>query len=401
MKLVYKAATKEGKIIQGFIEAKTPGEVAAYLRNRDYHPIKIVPQDEANFLHFLTFRKKVNRKEVVFFTRQLASMLNSGLTLMQALSILKKQVQNQQMKEIVGGIITNIEEGNSFSNSITKYPTTFTPIYIALVKAAEESGLLDKVLERLADNLEKQMKLKATIRGALTYPAIVVIMMVLVMILMMVFVIPNLTKFYKGLNVALPLSTQIIVGIGNTFIFTWPFVLCGLLGAVYSFRKWYATESGKMRVDGIVLKMPVFGRLMSETLMAEFTRTFGLLIGTGSLVVESLEKSAGVVGNLPVQRAIESVAKRVEKGVAIGDAMSFSPLFPSIVVETVKIGEQTGKLDESLLRVSDYFEREVDQRVKTLTSALEPFIMILLAGGVGFLIVSIITPIYSLISSIQ
>ncbi len=401
MKLVYKAATKEGKIIQGLIEAKTPAEVATYLRNHDYHPIKIVPQDEANLMRFLTFGKKVNRKEIVFFTRQLASMLNSGLTLMQALSILKKQVQNAQMKDIVNGIITNIEEGNSFSNSIVKYPAAFTPIYIALVKAAEESGLLDKVLERLADTLEKQMKLKSTIRGALTYPAIVVIMMILVVILMLVFVIPNLTKFYKGLNVELPMSTQIIVGIGNTFIYTWPFVLGTCVGAVYYFKKWYATEPGRMRVDGMVLKIPVFGRLLSETIMAEFTRTFGLLVGTGSLVVDSLEKSGGVVGNLPYQRAIESVAKRVEKGVAIGDAMSFSPLFPSIVVETVKIGEQTGKLDESLLRVSDYFEREVDQRVKTLTSALEPFIMIFLAGGVGFLIISIITPIYSLISSIQ
>lgn len=401
MKLVYKAATKDGKIIQGLIEAKAPSEVAAYLRNREYHPIKIVPQDETNILRFMSLGKKVHQKDIIFFTRQLSSMLTSGLTLMQALSILKNQVQNQQMKDVVSGVITSIEEGNSFSNAISKYPAAFSSIYIALVKAAEESGLLDKVLERLAENLEKQAKLRSTIRGALTYPAIVVVMMIGVMVLMIVFVIPNLTKFYQGLNVQLPLTTRIIMGIGSTFIYTWPFVLGGLIGGTYYFRKWYRTESGKMHVDSLMLKVPVFGRLFSETTMAEFTRTFGLLVGTGSLVVESLERSAGVVSNLPFQKAIESVAKRVEKGVAIGDAMSFSPLFPSIVVESVKIGEQTGKLDESLLRVSEYFEREVDQQVKTLTSALEPFIMVMLAGGVGFLIVSIITPIYGLISSIQ
>lgn len=401
MKLVYKAATKEGKILQGVIEAKTTAEVATYLRNHDYHPIKIVPQEETDIMRFLHFRRSVPQKEIVFFTRQLASMLNSGLTLMQSVTILKKQVTNPQMRDIINGIITSVEEGNSFSDAISKYPAAFSSIYIALIKAAEESGLLDKVLERLAENLEKQTKLRSTIRGALTYPAIVVVMMIAVMVLMMVFVIPNLSKFYEGLNVPLPLSTQIIVGFGNTFIYTWPIFLGVIAGGIYFFRKWYATDSGRMKVDALVLKVPIFGKLMSETIMAEFTRTFGLLVGTGSLVVDSLEKSSVVVGNLPYERSIQAVAKRVEKGVSIGDAMSFSPLFPSIVVETVKIGEQTGKLDESLIRVSEYFEREVDQRVKTLTSALEPFIMIVLAGGVGFLIVSIITPIYSLISQIQ
>lgn len=401
MKLVYKAVTEEGKIIRGIIEAKSAGEVAIYLRNRGYHPVKIEEEQVMALLKFIPMRAKTKQKDLIFFTRQLSSMLNSGLTLMQSLSILKTQVQSPAMKEIISGIITHVEEGSSFSGAIEKYPGVFAPIYISLIKAAEEAGLLDKVLLRLADNLEKQMKLRGTIRSALTYPAIVLIMMVGVMIVMLIFVIPNLTKFYVSLNVPLPMVTQIIVQFSNAVIFLWPFIVGGVFGGLYYFKKWYKTDSGKMRVDTFVLKLPVFGKLIEESIMAEFTRTFGLLIGTGSLVVDSLERSARVVNSAPYQRSIIAVAKRVEKGVTIGDSMSFSPLFPSIVVETVKIGEQTGKLDDSLLRVSEYFEREVDQTVKTLSSALEPFIMIILALGVGFLIISIITPIYSLISQIQ
>lgn len=319
---------------------------------------------------------------------------------MQALQILKNQVQNPAMAEVIRGVIASVEEGKSFSLAISKYPNVFSPIYVSLIRASETAGLLDKVLLRLADNLEKQQKLRSMIRSALTYPVIVIILMVVVMSIMMIFVIPQLSGLYDNMGIELPLPTQIVVGISNFMIKFWPFMIGGTVLGVFYFRKWRKTPTGKSIIDRIVLKLPVFGKLITQSIMVEFSRTFGLLVGTGSLVVESLNESADVVGNMYYRSAILDLGRKVEKGVTIGDAMLSDPLFPPIIVEMVKIGEQTGKLDDSLLRVSEYFEREVEQTIKTLTTAMEPFIMIILAVGVGFLILSIITPIYNLISQI-
>ena len=401
MKLVYKAVTKQAKIVTGVFDAKDETEVAKYLRMHEYHPISITAEKEDILKDLLIRSRRIHATDTIFFTRQLSSMLSSGLTLMQALSILKNQIQNPAMRDTVNGIITTVEEGGSFSRAIGKYPKLFNSIYVSLIKAAEETGLLDKVLARLADNLEKQAQLRATIKSALTYPAIVVSLMIIVMIVMLIFVIPNLSQFYDSLNVPLPLPTQILLGISSLFTTWWYILIACIAVGGYYFQKWRKTESGKAHLDMIIMKLPVFGKLIKESTVTEFSRTFGLLVGTGTLVVDSLNKSSDVVNLIPYKKAILAVAKQVEKGVTIGDAMSFNPVFPPILVEMVKIGEQTGKLDESLTKVSEYFEREVATTVKALTTALEPFIMIILAVGVGFLILSIITPIYSLINQIQ
>src|SRR6185369_1987257 len=253
----------------------------------------------------------------------------------------------------------------------------------------------------LADNVEKQEALRQTIRGAMLYPIIIIFMMIAVTIIMMIFVIPQLTVLYGNLNVALPIQTQIVVGVSNIVNNFWPIVACLVALGVFLFRRWYNKPSGRNIVDFYLVKIPVFGRLLSESMMAEFSRTFGLLIGSGSLVVDSLLKSSDVVSNDHYKDAIKLVAKRVEKGITVSDAMNASPFFPSYIVQMVKIGEQTGKLDDSLIKASEFYEREVEQTVKTLTTLMEPLIMVVLALGVGFLIFSVITPIYSLLSSIK
>lgn len=401
MKLTYKAAKKDGKVVTGLIEAKDAKEAAAYLRKQDLFPIEVTQPDTKSIMSSLPFKKKFGFKDLVFFTRQLSSMLTSGLTLMQGLAILRNQVQNPSMQEVLEGIIADVQEGQSLSQAISKYPEIFTPIYISLIRAGENSGLLDKVMLRLADNLEKQQKLQATIKGALTYPIIVVVLMIAVVSVLMIFVIPQLTSLYESMNFELPITTKIVVATSDLFVNYWYIMLGLAVGGYLYYRKWYRTDSGRLVVDSMLLKAPIFGKLITQSNMAEFTRTFGLLVGTGTLVVESLVRSSDTIGNVIYKRAILSVSKRVEKGVSIGDAMSAVVFFPSIVVEMVKIGEQTGKLDESLQKVSEYYEREVEQTVKTLTTALEPAIMVFLAVGVGFLIISIITPIYSLVTSIQ
>jgi type IV pilus assembly protein PilC len=206
---------------------------------------------------------------------------------------------------------------------------------------------------------------------------------------------------YVNLNVPLPLPTQIVMGISNGMVTFWPIVLVALVLIVFGYRKWSKTPDGRLIIDTILLKLPVFGKLISKSILAEFSRTLGLLVGTGTLVVQALIETSDTTGNVNYRDAIIGVSKQVEKGVTVGDAMSYYPLFPSLLIQLVKIGEQTGKIDETLNKASEYFEREVNETVKTLTTAMEPFIMIILGIGVAFLIISVITPIYSLISSIQ
>jgi type IV pilus assembly protein PilC len=401
MRLYYRAVTKDGKTIRGLIEAKDVNEAALYLRQHQFVPVQIIPESKTGFTRYIPFLHRVTSSDVVFFTRQLSSMITSGLTLLQALNVLNNQLENAAMKEIVQAIISDIEDGAMLSKALEKYPKTFSSIYVALVKTAESSGLLDKVLSRLAENLEKKEQLVHTIRGALLYPLIVIIMMVLVMTVMMIYVVPQLTTLYGNLNMSLPLATVFVIGMSNFLINYWYIAIT--IGVVVFFyvRSWHSKPYGRKITDKYVLKLPIFGQLFRDSMMAEFARTLSLLISSGSLVVDSLMKSSEVVGNVMYKDAIQLVAKRVEKGISMGDAMAATDLFPPLIVEMVKIGEQTGKLDSSLLRGSEYYEREVEEKVKVLTTLMEPIIMVLLACGVGFLIIAIITPIYNLISNLS
>lgn len=401
MKLRYRAATKEGKISQGILDAKSIEEAAQYLRSKELTPIRVEQETSSPWKSIPFLNKGVKSSDLVLFTRQLSSMLSSGLTLMRSLEILKEQVQTPSMQDVIVQVISEVEEGKTLADAMKKHPNVFSSIYVSIIKAGEKSGLLDKVLNRLADNLEKEVKLKSTVKSALMYPVIVIILMVVVMVIMMIFVIPQLTVLYQNLNVPLPLPTQIVVGFTNLFIGTWPIFIAAFGFLVYGFRKWQKTKDGELIIDTTLLRLPVFGKLITQTILAEFSRTFGLLVGTGTLVVEALLETADTTGNVLFKNAIVDISRQVEKGITIGDAMGAYKLFPPLLIQLVKIGEQTGKVDETLVKASEYFEREVDQTVKTLTTAMEPFIMIVLGIGVAFLIISVITPIYSLISSIQ
>lgn len=401
MRLYYKAVASDGKVFRGFLEAKEPKEAAIYIRQRDLIPILIQIDEGKGITSLFKRGQHVGSKEIVFFTRQLASMLTAGLTLMQALAIIKNEVKNPYMGKIIQGVVDNIEEGKAFYVAIAQYPNVFSDIYIMIVKAAEESGLLDKILLRLAEDLEKREILKSKIKSAMFYPVIVLVVMVIIVIVMMIFFVPQITQFYSNFpDAELPFTTKVVIGISNIMANLWPIVLAGIAALIYVFKRWHATETGKYMVDRFLLKVPILGKLISQSIIAEFSRTFGLLIGTGSLVIDSLQKSADIVGNKLYRTAIHGVSAKVTKGISIGTAMENSPLFPPVLVEMVKIGEQTGKLDESLQRVSEFYEREVDQSIKLLTTAMEPLIIIVLAIMVGFLLFSILTPLYNVLNLI-
>ncbi|OGH06263.1 MAG: hypothetical protein A2W22_02635, partial [Candidatus Levybacteria bacterium RBG_16_35_11] len=321
MKLHYKAATKEGKIIRGILDAKDVNEAALYLRSKDYLPIQIKKQEaDLKLLNIIGFRK-IKTNEIVVFTRQMSSMLSSGLTLIRCLQLFRDQAQNPRMAEVIGGVISDVEEGKNLSLAISKYPDVFSPIYVSLIKAGESSGLLDKVLQRLADNLEKQAKLRSTIKGAMMYPIIIVSLMIVVVFVMMIFVIPQLTGLYTNLNIPLPVPTQIVIGISSFVQLFWPIIIGGFFLFFILYKKWSKTEKGKSVIDALILKMPIFGKLTKETILTEFSRTFGLLVGTGTLIVEALLQTSDTTGNIYYRTAIRGVARQVEKGIPLGEAM--------------------------------------------------------------------------------
>ncbi len=400
MKLYYIAVAKNGKRVRGFVEAADHTKAAFYLREHALLPIRIEEQQPNGLVFSIPFRKKANAKDTIFFTRQIATMLSAGLTLLQGLTILKNQIQKDHMVVMIDSIINAIEEGKTFSEALAQYPGVFSPIYLSIIRAGETTGLLDKIMLRLADTLEKRRQLQAQIQSAFLYPLIIVILMIIVVLIMVFFVIPQLSTLYTSLNIALPLPTQILVSISE-FIINYLFVilLALFLSAVY-LNKWRKTEKGKSMIDSFILHIPVIEKLIRQSILVEFSRTFGLLAGTGAVIIDSLQKTADVLGNSIYKKAVLQVADSVEQGISIGDAMNAHSIFPPILIEMIRTGEQTGKLDESLTRVADYFEQEVEQTVKSLTTAMEPLIMVALAIGVGFLIISVITPIYKLISSL-
>ncbi|KKR15703.1 MAG: hypothetical protein UT46_C0015G0010 [Candidatus Levybacteria bacterium GW2011_GWA1_39_34] len=320
MKLTYKAVTKDGKTVRGVIDAKDVNEAAAYLRGRQLIPVQISQSER--LAQYLPFKKKVKSKDVVLFTRQLSSMITAGITLSRSLDILKEQISNPSMIEVVNALIADIQEGSSFSKAIEKHPKVFSPIYISIVRAGESSGLLDKVLLRLADNLEKQQKLRSTIKSALMYPAVVVIMMIIVIFIMMIFVMPQLATLYQNLNVPLPLPTRIIMGLSGFVRTFWPIILLAGGAIIYAFRRWRKTEGGRLASDNLILRFPVFGKLIKQSILAEFSRTFGLLVGTGTSVVQSLLQTADVANNKIYEMAIKDIAKKIEKGVGIYSLVS-------------------------------------------------------------------------------
>ena len=258
MKLYYRAVTQNGKPLQGFIESKDAREAATYLQKHQLIPIKIVAAGQIGMGRYMRFIKRVSSKDLIFFTRQLASMLTSGLTLMQSLTIMRDQMKASAMNDAVQSIVADVENGKTLSNGIEKYPQVFSPIYIALIRTGEASGLLDKILSRLADNLEKEENLRQTVQGALLYPLIVIIMMVIVTVIMLIFVIPQLNVLYSNLSIELPFQTKVVVVISDVINRFWPIVLVVVVVGLYSFRRWYQKDSGRRIVDHYLIKPPIF-----------------------------------------------------------------------------------------------------------------------------------------------
>lgn len=398
----YKARDETGKVVSGLVEAPSEQAAARLLREKSLFVVTLAQtKQRMTFENVLMRFKRVGFTDVVNFTRQLATMVTAGLSLPESLTILRTQTTNPVFAQVLLDIEHQITGGGNLADSLSKFPKVFSPIYIALVRAGESSGTLDKVLNRMAETLESQREFRSKVRGAMIYPVIILLGMVGVIFVMMTVVIPKLTDLYKDFGVELPFTTQLLITMSSFFVHFWWLMIGAAVGGWWLFDKWRHTPVGELTVDSLILKIPVLGELTKKVILVDFTRTLGMLIASGIHILDGLHILKDSLGNVLFRNAIGEIASKVEKGFPLGTTFAQYDVFPPIVSQMVKVGEETGKMDETLVKVSKYFETESEHLVKGLTTAIEPIIMVVLGLGVGFIVISVVTPIYNLTNQIK
>jgi len=395
----YKAKDKSNELVTGEVEATDERHAAKLVRERGLIVLTIKPVRESIFRIIKKLKGRITSSDIASFTRQLSTMINAGLPITEALHILRNQLKGS-IQKVVATILADIEGGESLSSSLEKHKKVFSSTYIALIKSGEVGGVLDEVLASLADNIEKQQEFKGKVKGALIYPAIIVIGMFAVSLIMMIFVMPRLTSLYQDFNAELPLPTKILIGTSNFVFKFWPLVLVLIGSGLYGFSLYRKTPKGRRKIDELIFKIPIFGSLQRQIILTDLTRTLSLMSGAGVSILEALNITAEVVGNVVISEALKDAAIQVEKGFPVAFSFARHPdAFPYILSQMVAVGEETGKMEEVLKKISHVFEIESNEQVKGLTAAIEPLIMIVLGLGVGFLVIAVILPIYNLTSS--
>ncbi len=395
----YTATDSSGNKKSGTVDARTRDVAVGLLKNQGLYVIELAIK-RGSLVDKIGIFKAVPHGEVVAFTRQFSTMISAGLPISRALDVLSNQSANKNMKVVITDVLRDIEGGSSLSMALSRSPQVFPPTYQALVRAGEASGKLDEILKRLATTMEKQRELNSRFKSAMIYPGIVFATMIGVFFLMMIFVIPKLAEMYKSLNVELPAMTQAMISLSDFFVNNVILVLGLGIGGIFGLRAFAKSESGHEVISNVLFSVPVFGKINRQKEVTDFTRTLSLLIASAIPIVEALNIVAGVLRNKRFKDAAFEAAATVEKGNALSEYIKSNSVFPPLLGQMVSVGEETGQLDELLDRVANYLEGEVDHSVKGLSAALEPVILLMLGGMVGFLIVSIITPIYKITSSI-
>ncbi len=393
----YTAKNKFGENIKGKVEAREIKQAAALLSSRGLLVIKINPLTEDSFAVLRGMMGGVKFEDIVSLTRQLATMITAGLPLASSLNILVRDGK-VEVTRMMALILQDVEGGRSFADALSKHKKIFSRLYIQLVKAGETGGVLDTVLERLADNMEKEKEFKAKTKGALIYPVIVIIAMLAVGVIMMLFVIPKLTEMYRDFGSELPFLTRALIGVSDGMIKYWYVMAAVIGGGIFGLKSYKKTDKGKYKIDELMLKIPIFGELKKKVILTDFTRTLALLLGSGISLLESITIVTESVENVVFRTALLDVNKQVEKGSSLSEALSHYDMFPVILHQMMGVGEETGKLDTVLEKLSMYFEQESEHAIKNMTAAIEPMIMIVLGLGVGAMVIAIIMPIYNLTS---
>jgi len=392
----YKAKDKNGNLRQGEVETSNAQHAAKLIRQKGLFIISITSKKGMSINIKEIFGNRISGADIANFTRQLATMINAGLPLTESLLILRSQSKGS-LQTIVGQVLADVEEGAALSTAMQKHKKAFSKTYIALIKSGEVGGVMDKVLSRMAEDLEKEQEFQGKVKGALIYPVIIVGGMAVVALIMLVFVIPRMTSLYDQFDMDLPITTRVLILVSDSMVAYWPVFLTVVGVAIYGFSLYRKTKAGRRKTDEFFLKIPIVGDLQRQIILTDLTRTLSLMVGSGVSILEALSISSQVVKSTVIADALTDIKKMVEKGFPIAFAFSKHPeAFPFILSQMIAVGEETGKIDEVLAKVSHVFEVESDQKVKALTAAVEPLILIVLGVGVAFLVISIIMPIYNL-----
>lgn len=386
----WEGKARSGRIMKGTMQAPNIDAVYSHLNSQMITPIKVVESKER--------KKKVSipTKDIVVFTRQFSTMIDAGLPLVQSLEILASQQENKAFKEVLLAVKGDVEQGSTLSDALKKHPSVFDELYSSLVAAGEMGGMLDTILNRLATYMEKAEKLKKRVKGALTYPIVVIAIAVIVVAVILIFVIPVFQKMFADFGGELPAPTQFVINLSQGLKKYGVFMVIGIFVVMSMIKKYYSTPKGRKKIDTLLLKAPVISDLIRKSAVARFTRTLGTMISSGVQLLDGLEIVAKTAGNKVIEEAILNAKTSISQGKTIAEPIGESGVFPSMVVRMIAVGEATGAMDTMLNKIADFYEEEVDAAVDALTSMLEPMLMVVLGSVLGGLIVSMYLPIFKL-----
>ena len=398
----YKVRDRAGKIVSSSIEADNITQVRDALRQRELFIVSIAPPKVGlnADINIPGLEGKPSLKDVAIFARQTATMLNAGVPLVQSMAIMQRQIEKPPLKKIVKDMRVTVEGGQPFSEAIAKYPKVFSRLFLNLVRAGEVSGTLDSILARVSDFLEKELALRGKIRSAMTYPVIVLVFALLITYFLLTTIVPQFASILTSLGGKLPPLTQFLINVSNFLQNQLWILIIVVVAVVFAYNAYYRTPKGRRVIDRIKLRIPVFGTLIQRSAIASFARTFGILLESGVNVIESLDITKGTANNAIVEDSIENAKNAVIGGDAMSNALVVSPVFPPMVTSMIAIGEETGALDDMLRKVADYYDREVDEAVDSLTAAIEPIMIVVLGLIVGLIVAGMFLPLFSIIGNL-
>ncbi|MFL5639614.1 MAG: type II secretion system F family protein [Gemmatimonadaceae bacterium] len=392
----YTARAFNGDLRTATIDASSRDDVIAQLRKQRLSVVKI-DQDAVKKIG----RGSIKTRDVVIFTRQFSTMINSGLPLVQALTILAEQTDNKSLAEVTKKVVFDVESGNTVADALSKHPRAFTNLYVNMVAAGEAGGILDTILMRLATFLEKNDALVRKVKGAMIYPSVIMSVAAIAIVVLLIFFIPVFENMFGSVGLALPLPTRIVIGASRFLKAYWWILGAAIIVSGYMFKKYYASNNGKLVIDRLMLKMPVLGDVLRKSAVSRFTRTLGTLISSGVSILEGLEITAKTAGNRVIQDAIMQSRSSIAGGDTIAQPLQKSKVFPPMVISMIAVGEQTGGLDEMLSKIADFYDEEVDAAVSNLLSLLEPIMIVFLGVIVGGMVVAMYLPIFDMINAVQ
>jgi type IV pilus assembly protein PilC len=397
----YRVRDRQGKLVTGTIWGDNDVAVLGRLREMGYTPVKVAKKREGMSMEINLRPGYVKPKDLAIFSRQFATMVNSGLPILRALSILGSQTESKTLAKVVTQVRMDVERGSSLSAAMSKHPKAFSNLYVAMVRAGETGGVLDQVLISLADNTEKEVTLRQRVKSAMTYPVVVLAMVSLVLVAMLMFIVPQFKSIYSQLHGSLPLPTQILLAASSAFRKFFYLFFGAVIGLIFAFKRWKKTDKGRDFIDRAKLKVPIFGPLSHKTALSRFSSTLSILLQSGVPILQSLDIVSETVNNRVLSRAVQDVQASVKEGESIAKPLGRHEVFPPMVVQMLSVGEETGSVDTMLKKVAEFYDNEVTASVDALTSLIEPLMIAVIGGAVGLAVVSLYLPMFKLINLIH